>query len=229
MNVSFLDERDGLYIIMIEGKVKTILKDSYSQLKYKTYNGNRIFYDFGDGFKIQETYDDRIFNCYINEVVINIRDGKKIAEFVLDKNKSGYEDYVKEHYLEQHRTELLDKIIATYNDRVVKVKDGYVVDDIFKVDNKGTSYCKSGVVKLPSAKHGNWKFLCTVAQGNIRKMSIDSEVGLLELDTTCMTVLAKIGFFCNPNVHDKVFMDQLPQKIQKLLVEQDKVKGGNLI
>jgi hypothetical protein len=225
MNVSFLDERDGLFIIMIEGKVKTIVKDSYSQLKYKTYNGNRIFYDFGDGFKIQETYDDRIFNCYINEVVINIRDGKKIAEFVLDKNKSGYEDYVKEHYLEQHRTELLDKVIATYNDRVVKFKDGYVVDEIFKVDNKGTSYFKTGNNTLDD----HWKFLCTVAQGNIRKMSIETEVGLLELDTTCMTVLAKIGFFCNPNVHDRVFMDQLPQKIQKILVEQDKVKGGNLI
>ena len=222
MKVSFLDERDGLYIIMVDGKVKTIVKDSYSQLKYKTYNGNRIFYDFGDGLKIQETYDDRIFNCYIGEAVINIRNGKKIAEYIIDENKSGYELFVKEHYLEQHRTELLDKIISTYNNRVVKVKDGYVVDDIFKVDNKGTSYCKSGEL-------GNWNFLCTVAQGNIRKMSIDSEVGLLELDTTCMTILAKIGFFCNPNVHDDVFMNQLPQKIKKLLVEQDKVKGGNLI
>ena len=95
-----------------------IIKDTYSQLKYKNYNGNRIFYDFGDGLKIQETYDDRIFNCYLNEVVLNIRDGKKIAEFVLDKNKSGYEQYIKEHYIEQHRTELLDKIIATFNDRV---------------------------------------------------------------------------------------------------------------
>jgi hypothetical protein len=225
MKVSFLDERDGLYIIMVDGKVKTIVRDSYSQLKYKVYNGNRIFYDFGDGLKIQETYDDRIFNCYIGEAVINIRNGKKIAEFIIDENKSGYELFVKEHYLEQHRTELLDKIIATYNNRVVKVKDGYVVDDMFKVDNKGTSYYLTGVDTLNS----NWKFLCTVAQGNIRKMSIDSEVGLLELDTTCMTILAKIGFFCNPNVHDNVFMNQLPQKIQKLLVEQDKIKGGNLI
>ena len=53
MNVSFLDERDGLFIIMVNGKVKTITNDTYSQLKYKTYNGNRIFYDFGDGLKIQ--------------------------------------------------------------------------------------------------------------------------------------------------------------------------------
>jgi len=222
MNVTFLDERDGLFIVMVEGKVKTIVSDSYSQLKYKTYNGNRIFYDFGDGFKIQETYDDRIFNCYLNDVVINIRDGNRIAEFVLDNNKSGYERFIKEHYIEQHRTELLDKVIATFDDRVVKVKDGYVVDDMFKVDNKGTSYFATGMGTLDDT----WKFLCTVAQGNIRKMSIDSAVGLLELDTTCMTILAKIGFFCNPNVHDNVFMNQLPQKIQKLLVDQDKVNGG---
>lgn len=222
MNVTFLDERDGLFIVMVEGKVKTIVSDSYSQLKYKTYNGNRIFYDFGDGFKIQETYDDRIFNCYLNDVVINIRDGNRIAEFVLDNNKSGYERFIKEHYIEQHRTELLDKIIATFDDRVTKVKDGYIVDDMFKVDNKGTSYFATGMGTLDDT----WKFLCTVAQGNIRKMSIDSAVGLLELDTTCMTILAKIGFFCNPNVHDNVFMNQLPQKIQKLLVDQDKVNGG---
>jgi len=222
MNVTFLDERDGLFIVMVEGKVKTIVSDSYSQLKYKTYNGNRIFYDFGDGFKIQETYDDRIFNCYLNDVVINIRDGNRIAEFVLDNNKSGYERFIKEHYIEQHRTELLDKVIATFDDRVVKVKDGYVVDDMFKVDNKGTSYFATGMGTLDDT----WKFLCTVAQGNIRKMSIDSAVGLLELDTTCMTILAKIGFFCNPNVHDSIFMNQLPQKIQKLLVDQDKVNGG---
>ena len=69
MTVTFLDERDGLYIIMRNNKVETVIKDTYSQLKYKTYNGNRIFYDFGDGLKIQETYDDRIFNCYLNEVV----------------------------------------------------------------------------------------------------------------------------------------------------------------
>ena len=213
MTVTFLDERDGLYIIMRDNKVETVIKDTYSQLKYKTYNGNRIFYDFGDGLKIQETYDDRIFNCYLNEVILNIRDGKKVAEFILDKNKSGYEQYVKEHYIEQHRTELLDKIIATFNDRVTKVKDGYEVDGMFKVDNKGTSYYKT---------ERDWHFLCTVAQGNIRKMSIDSEVGLLELDTTCMTILAKIGFFCNPNVTDRVFMNQLPNKIQKFLIDQDK-------
>ena len=41
-----------------------------------------------------------------------------------------------------------------------------------------------------------------------------------------MTILAKFGFFCNPDVHDSIFMNQLPQKIQKLLVDQDKVNGG---
>ncbi len=217
MTVTFLDERDGLYIIMRDNKVETITKDTYSLVKYKNYDGNRIFYDFGNGSKVQETYDDGIFNCYLNEVVLNIRDGKKICEFILDKNISGYEQYIKEHYIEQHRTELLDKIISTFDERVTKVKDGYVVDDMFKVDNKGTSYYQTD--------GSNWKFLCTVAQGNIRKMSIDSPVGVLELDTTCMTILAKIGFFCNPNVEDHVFMNQLPNKIQKLLMDESKIGG----
>ena len=217
--ITFLDERDGLYVIMNDNKVETIIKDDYAEVKYKMYNGNRIFYDFDDELKIQETYDNRIFNCYCKEEVINIRDGNKIAQFVKDNNKAGYESYFKEHYLAQHKTELLDKIVNTFGNMVVKDGRNYIINDLFKVDDKGTSYYKTPL---------DWKFLCTVAQGNLRKMTVDTPVGVLELDTTCMTILAKIGFFCNPNVSDSVFMNQLPNKIQKLLIEEDKIKGGNI-
>ena len=97
---------------------------------------------------------------------------------------------------------------------VVKKKKSYIINDLFKVDDKGTSYFKTPL---------DWKFLCTVAQGNLKRMTVDTPVGVLELDSTCMTILAKIGFFCNPNVSDTIFMNQLPQQIQKLLIEESKI------
>lgn len=212
MEYQYLDERDGVFIVMDKGKVITLTKDDYIDLKLKHYNGKRIFYEFSDGVKIQETYDDRIFNCYYDDVVLNIRDGNKIAQFIKDKNESGYIEYFKEVYLSNHREELLDSIIDTFGDRIRKVRSGYIIDDIFKVDKKGTSYFKTGL--------NNWKFLCTVAQGTIRKITVPTKIGLLELDSTCMTIVAKIGFFCNPNVEDSVFMNQLPKELQRTLKEE---------
>lgn len=211
MTYQFLDERDGLYIVMNNGKVNTITKDDYMELKLKHYNGNRIFYEFSNDVYIQETFDDRIFNCHYKNAVINIRDSIKLAQFIRDKNEAGYVELFKEHFTAIHRTELLDSIVKTFGNRIVKEKDGYIVDDIFKVDMKGTSYFKNSK---------DWKFLCTVAQGTIRKFTVPTEIGLLELDSTCMTIIAKIGFFCNPNVEDRVFMNQLPDKLQRLLTEE---------
>ena len=98
-----------------------------------------------------------------------------------------------------------------------KTPKGYVIDGIFMVDNKGTSFYRRN---RPTVDGNNWEFLCTVAQKGVRKVNIETEIGLLELDGTCMTILAKIGFFCNPNIEDRVFMNQLPDKIQKLLRDE---------
>ena len=223
MEYQVLDKRDGVYIVMRNSKVFTVSKDDYMELKLEHYNGNRIFYEFSDGISVQETYDDRIFNCHLYNVIINVRDGNAIARLIRDKNEAGFIELVKQHYYTAHRIELLEKILDTYGDRVVKIKGGYVIDDIFMVDDKGTSYYKNQSQQR-TLKHfkdkNEWKFLCTVAQRGVRRITMDTEVGVLELDETCMTILAKIGFFCNPNIKDSVFMNQLPNKIQKLLRDE---------
>lgn len=246
--MKLLAQRDNLFIIEDKGQIITKIRDAYTELKLKHYDGNRIAFDFGEGLHIQETYDDRIFNCYIGEVVINIRDGNKIAEFVIDNNRAGYETYVKEHYYQQHRTEFIDSIILTYGDRVKKVSDGYIIDDNWKVTNEGSSYyyaeehkgtfdTRDNVMvhgENAKGKMGNWHFLCTVAQGKLEKlkMTIDTEIGSMEVDEVTMTILAKVNFLANPNIHDSVFMNQLPKKLKKLLVEEDLAnhrEGGVLI
>lgn len=242
--MKLLAKRKNVYVVEDKGKVKTILNDKYNEVKLEHYNGERIFYDFGNGLKVQETYDERIFNCYKNDVIINIRDGGKIAEFILDKNATGYSEYFTSHYYQQHKSEFMDKIIESYGDRVVKVEDGYIVDDLFKVNNQGSSYFFSETDKghwdnqqevLVHGEHakgrdGNWHFLCTVAQGKFLKMSIDSEIGALELDETTMTIIAKINFLLNPNTNDSVFMNQLPESLRKILrAEKDEKDEGILI
>ena len=59
-----LAERSNVFIVENEGKVSTLIKDTYTILKINEFDCNRIFYDFGDGLEVKETYDDRIFNCF---------------------------------------------------------------------------------------------------------------------------------------------------------------------
>lgn len=234
-------ERDNVFIVEDNGTIKTLIKDTYTRLKLNSFNGNRIFWDFGSGLEVKETYDERIFNCFKNGETINIRDGNKIAEFISDNNSAGYDEYFKEHYYEQHRLEFVDQVIKSYGDRVKKVPDGYLVDTHWKVNNKGSSYylAQDGhkgsfdqeVVRVHGeeavGREGNWHFLCTVAQGNILKMSIDTKIGSLELDTTTMTILAKINYLMNPTVMDTTTLHQLPDDLRKVI--EDEAKEQNII
>ena len=232
--MKLLAKRDKVYLIEDKGKIRTIINDKYTEIKLEQFDGNRIFYDFGDGLKVQETYDERIFNCYKNDVVINIRNGNKIAEFIADNNKTGYAEYFNTHYYQQHKSEFLDKIVGSYGDRVIKVNDGFIVDGVWKVNNQGTSYYHT---TGHTGKFDNyvgrqvhndtvedvgtdWHFLCTVAQGRFMKMSIDTDIGELVLDETTTTIMAKINFLMNPNINDSIFMNQLPDKLRKLLKDE---------
>lgn len=237
-----LAERDNVFIIQDGSKIKTLIKDTYTSLKINAFDGNRIFYDFGDGLKVQETYDERIFNCYKGEEVINIRDGNKICEFIQDTNSSGYDSYFKQHYYEQHRTEFIDEVMKSYGDRVEKVPDGYIIDEIWKVNSQGSSYYLQQNHKGRFDSHanvrvhgenakgveGDWHFLCTVAQGQFLKMSIDTKIGSLELDETTMTILAKINYLMNPSAFDTTTLHQLPDKLRKV-IQDEKQENINVL
>lgn len=241
--MKLLGKRSNVYIVEDNGKVKTLVNDKYTELKLEKFDGNRIFWDFGEGSEVKETYDERIFNCFFNGETINIRNGVKIAEFIADNNKAGYESYFKEHYYQRHKTEFLDEVIKSYGDRVVKTPDGYIVDEIWKVNYQGSSYYyaenhKGNWDNVDNVRvHGenakgsynNWHFLCTVAQGKLITMSIDTKIGVLELDETTTNIMAKINFLMNPNTKDTVFMNQLPDNIQKILKDESEEKDGGVL
>ena len=239
-----LATRKNVYLVEDNsGHIKTLLKDTFSKVKLTKFDGNRIFYKFDDVFRVEETYDERIFNCYMGEAHLVIRDGEKIAEFVLDNNRIGFEVFFKDRFYQHHKTEFIDEIIRSYGDRVVKIPDGYVIDDIWKVNNCGSSYFKYANYKgrwdnyedvrvhgeHAKGKEGDWHFICTVAQGKLIKMNIDSAIGELELDDITMTIMGKVNFFMKPNVNDSVFMNQLPKELQKVLKDESKEQTGGVL
>ena len=91
-------------------------------------------------------------------------------------------------------------------------KTTYVIDDRFMVDDHGVSHYKSDV--------GHWKFLCTVAQGNLSKMSISTKIGDIELESTELTIMGKIGFLLAPDITDSVFFHQLSEKMQDVIKQE---------
>ena len=88
------------------------------------------------------------------------------------------------------------------------------------VDGHGVSHYKSDV--------GHWKFLCTVAQGNLSKMSISTKIGDIELESTALTIMGKIGFLLAPDITDNVFLHQLSDKMQDVLKAEVQLDSSSL-
>lgn len=213
-----LAEREKQLIILENDNVSTVIRDDYNELRYKEFGGNRIFYKFADGMEVAETYDKRIFNCMYSGKTINVRDGNKVAKAIKEHQKTGNSEVFintfKQEFYEENKREIIYEFLGKFGDRIKMTKNMYVIDDMFAVDNSGTSYFLD--------EYNKWKFLCTVAQGHLRDMVIRTEVGEIQLDQTALTIIAKIIFFINPNTEDSIFMRQLPVNTQKFLRENAK-------
>ena len=208
--------REDHLVVYYNGKIMTKINDSYNQLKYGKYEGNRIFYKFNDEAEVQETYDDRIFNCTYKDETMQVRKSEDICRAINNDNLDDYSLVFKETYYEIHRIELITELVKrSYGGRVqLKSDDTFVIDDRFMVDSKATAhYGTRGSDK-------NWKFLCIVVKGRPRKKAIKTKIGLVELDEMLLQILAKINFLINPNITDSIFISQLPDWLSKTLTDE---------
>ena len=73
------DREDQIIVLDLNGKVDTKPKTDYFVLKYKDFDGDRIFYQFDKDSYVQETYNDGIFNCIYKTERMQIRQASKIA------------------------------------------------------------------------------------------------------------------------------------------------------
>jgi len=243
MSIQILKETPQHLVIHLEdGRVDTVINDGYSKLKYGTYMGNRImFNEFGDGFEITETYDDRIFNCNLENTegivqTIQFRDNhsNELAYIIQQKAKQEYIKLYKRIYFEKHKTELLDDLmINSYNGRVVAQTDGsFVIDNVFMINSHGQAY----FISSKKSKNPQWSNLCIVVKGSLQPKILQTKVGSIEFDTTLLTIMYKIDYLVSPTLMfdystdkntgmpiivkgsgriDNVFMAQLPNWLQK--------------
>jgi len=212
--------RDDHLIVYYNGKIMTKINDSYNNLKYGKYDGNRIFYKFDDEAMIQETYDDRIFNCTYKGETMQVRKSEKICESILDNSIDNYAVVFKETYYEIHKIELItDLVKRSWGERVKLRNDNtFVIDDRFMVDDKATAHYSKRGKNIKEDKR--WSFLCIVVKGRPRKKSIKTKIGLVELDEMLLHILAKINFLLYPTMTDTVFTSQLPEWLTKTMIAE---------
>ena len=213
--------REDHLVVYFDGKIMTKINDNYNNLKYGQYNGERIHYEFNDEAKIDETYDDRIFNCIYKDETMQVRKSEDICQAIMNENLDDYALVFKETYYEIHRIELITELIKrSYGDRVKLRSDNtFVIDDRFMVDDKATAHYS----KRNNDSDTRWECLCIVVKGRPRKKAIKTKVGLVELDEKLLEILAKINFLINPNANDSIFTSQLPEWLHKTIQDEKEV------
>ena len=203
-----------------DGKVITVANDDYYHLKYdmvnidKRDNTDRIYHNFTETQKIQETYNNKIFNLMFNGVIIQSRqeEAGKICKMIINNDIDYYLEYCHSRYQVINCQDIVKKLLCIYNDRIDYTKRGIIVDKIFKIGYDGSAH-----VKIYGSK---WKSLCLVADGYIRDKQIDTAIGRVNMSRTLQTILAKIGFCLKPNDRDRIFMEQLPHKLRRVIIDE---------
>ena len=219
--------KNHLTIMNDDGKIEMVANDEYYHLKYDTANldkrdeDNRIFHYYTKTQKIQETYNDKIFNLMFSGVILQSRqeEANRICQFINDNDCSSYMKYCGDKYQVLNCKDLIRKLLFVYADRLKFRKKGIVVDDNFMV-------CYDGSAMYMYGRH--WHSLCLVVDGYIRDKLIDTAVGVIRMSRLLQTIMGKIGFCLKPNIRDSVFMNQLPNNLKRCVIDDVKQKDKEL-
>lgn len=171
--VTVIDYNDRRILLHDGTAVRAIPSDPYHSLKYGAFDGNRIFHAFGGDrrLRIEETYNDGIFNAYRTpdgaggngvraaEQVVQISDALGLARAVLADDGAAYDAMFAEWYGRKMQADIVEyMIVAGNSDRVATVQiDGkigsggkpadiekaYIVDGRFMVDGRGAAYYRA--------------------------------------------------------------------------------------
>ena len=214
--------RDDHLIVYYNGIIMTKINDSYNRLKYGEFMGNRVAHHFDDEAHVQETYDDRIFNCFYKGERMQIRIADKLCDTIVSKSKEEYIILFKTCFYEAHKIEILTGLVRdSYGDRVkMKPDNSFVIDDRFMVDEHGTAH----YLKRGKNNNARWEHLCIVVKERSSSKKIKTKIGLVEIDSKLLEILAKINFLLYPNVNDTVFTNQLPEWLTKTMISEREVK-----
>ena len=215
-----VDESDDQFILQTDSGLVPMPKTDYFVLKLKHFDGNRIFYTFGQTTaRVEETFDDGIFNCWHGEHQIQIADGEGIAKIILEKDYDGFFVlFAKWHGIKMQK-EIIDAMIRPHGGRIKHVKDDmYEIDNTFAVDSHGVAHYR--------AEDSQWRHLCLVAKTSVKEKTAEFPgLGPVVLNEITQTILAKIMFLLYPKP-DRVFMNQLPEYLKKQVLHLIKANDG---
>ncbi len=223
-----LEIRPEQILFDVDGKLVVTPNSTYYTLKYINGEGERIAYDFGNGMKIQETYDARIFNCDCNGQRFQFRQdlSDRLCQTIIDaragKGCTAYEELFKYAMREVVYWDVLHHCLAELVD--VKFGDGEIrIGEFFKVDNKGNAwYYETG-------KHSRWRSLCIVMKGRKPTTRLISESRqTVDVNLLTMTIIAKVLFLAAPNMNDRIFTSQLPEEVRISLIDDSPTIGSRM-
>lgn len=164
-----LKSEGNILVFDKDWKLITVARDEYNQLRWLKHNAERIYFEFDNGDKVQETFDPRIFNCFYyiprtdgskEEVIVTTRaeSSNELCKCIKNKANDSFRGMLlQEHFKGKER----EYMVAYFkNDlpkeqveriKIVQIpkkdKHGYditvcyyIIDEILMVDDKGTSY-----------------------------------------------------------------------------------------
>jgi len=212
-----LVENKSILTVLVDGKMDTIPNTVYNKLKVGTYAGNRIFHTFDKekNIKVEETFDNGIFNCYVGEEPsIQLRNGEIVAKAIIQHQEDDKLDLIKKAYLGEMEQSYSEKAVNEFlepmmkSGRVKRIGLGYLIDKRFVMTDHAV--CQQ-------YKDDTWQNVCIVVQNDINPFNIDTPFGATEVSAKAVEILSKIIFLLKPNTGDSVFMDQLVPKLREEL------------
>ena len=224
-----LEIRDELVIAEVNGNLTTRPNSPYYTLKYTTYENKRIAYTFSDTDYIQETYDDRIFNCWCDGKKLQLRQdlSNRLAVCIQEHELNGVCDYkalFMEAFNELPNYDILHTYLKHYDSVKFIKHEGFIIHGTFKIDLKGNAYQKNH-------ENNEWNSLCIVMQqagygARTTACELPDCDGIVrEVNPLTMTILSKVMFLVEPNIRDKEFYHQLSNKA-KIILSQ--LRGGEV-
>ena len=203
--------------------------DTYNIVKYGTFQANRIFHKWNSECRVEETYNERIFNCYYKGQLLQLRKANDICEAILSKDKEVFIDLFKKNYYDLNKAQLLQGLVddnSTLKGRVKRMKqapycDDFLVDDVFRVDGHANTYVLESHYIKNTKREKKWRNLCTVIPKTLKKMTIHTkEIGDVEVDQATLRCLTKIFGLIQPNTWDSVIWNQLPTWLKKIYKDE---------
>jgi len=203
--------------------------DTYNIVKYGTFQANRIFHKWNSECRVEETYNERIFNCYYKGQLLQLRKANDICEAILSKDKEIFIDLFKKNYYDLNKAQLLQGLVddnSTLKGRVKRMKqapycDDFLVDDVFRVDGHANTYVLESHYIKNTKREKKWRNLCTTIPKSLRPMKIHTkEIGYVEVDQATLRCLTKIFGLIQPNTWDSVIWNQLPTWLKKIYKDE---------